>query len=911
MGFFSKRKNENNGFIINTDDEPIKISGDKNLAPHAMTAEEVSGLWVLGDEDENYTNTSALDSLKKRMAPKSEQNKPCDIATTPKTEHVVLTDEPPESQKAVKSESVNESEEKTVEISNTANKAISDITKNSEPKSTEIEDTRTLLEKLKRYTVDEKGQDMSKSSAPLYQLESVAEILKNNSEDAMKSLSAKYGLDISIDTLGKAQHNDTHAKVVESHEQTDEPKKIKENVTPTPAFEKMVTDAEKRESRKLYETLFHSEDKKINFDISVPDISDIDTHEAGITLEKNTSDTATIRFTPVKDSLGNTNHISISSVTKHVDLGDEVVESVDEGITAQILDQSEFEKFSPKYEMTDVPSGKKIMRRLAIKKRSLFLSCFISIIAVLALLVFFIPSVNNFIISNPKGAMWTCGAFLFVSTAANFDMFIDFKNLLKKRCSFDILASLCAVLTLSLSVCAATKQKDAFFAVFMCAIILLVRAVCKFRETSAMLDNLRQISNDRPKNAVTLISDTATTFAMAKNTIEGDVLAAAHRKTDFVEDYMKHSTLSAKFAGKTSLVFYITLGFAILSGITAFFYYKSAYDAFYCATIISCIAAMPSLFLIDSLPLSFAAKKLNSKGAMISGIYGAEKLEMVNAAVVNINDIFPSGTVSMYSMKVLSNNSIDETILKAASLTAAVNSPLEAIFKQIAGTNSSYTIPDSDTVKYEKRLGISGWVDNELLFIGNRSLMEAHGIEIPSIEVDKKILRKGYFPVYVATATTACTLIVIQYDVRQDIAKELRKITELGVTLLVDNCDPNINEEMLCDYFGLYEDSVKIMSNAGVYMYKNATPAANKCSAPAAYHGSHLNLIKIINCASRIKKSNRLLTIMYTLFAVLGTVYFVYSAFSGLAGIPSPTTILIYELIVTVLSIIGFLIRKP
>ena len=37
MGFFSKRKDENNGFIINTDDEPIKISGDKNLAPHAMT----------------------------------------------------------------------------------------------------------------------------------------------------------------------------------------------------------------------------------------------------------------------------------------------------------------------------------------------------------------------------------------------------------------------------------------------------------------------------------------------------------------------------------------------------------------------------------------------------------------------------------------------------------------------------------------------------------------------------------------------------------------------------------------------------------------------------------------------------------------------------------------------------------
>jgi len=296
---------------------------------------------------------------------------------------------------------------------------------------------------------------------------------------------------------------------------------------------------------------------------------------------------------------------------------------------------------------------------------------------------------------------------------------------------------------------------------------------------------------------------------------------------------------------------------------------------------------------------------------MIAGMHGAEELEMTNAAVVSINDIFPNGTISMYSMKVLSDNNIDQTILRAASLTAAVNSPLESIFKKIAGTNSSYSIPDSDTVKYEKRLGISGWVDNELLFIGNRSLMEAHGIEIPSVEVDKKILRKGYFPVYVATENTACALIVIQYDVKSDIAKDLRKLTELGVMLLVDNCDPNINEEMLCDYFDLYEGLVKIMTNAGVHMYKNTTVDVSRCSAAASFRGSNLTFVKIINCASMIKKSNKLLTVFYILSVVLGIMYFIYAAFSGLATTPSPFTMLLYSLTATILSIIGFLIRKP
>jgi hypothetical protein len=133
----------------------------------------------------------------------------------------------------------------------------------------------------------------------------------------------------------------------------------------------------------------------------------------------------------------------------------------------------------------------------------------------------------------------------------------------------------------------------------------------------------------------------------------------------------------------------------------------------------------------------------------------------------------------------------------------------------------------------------------------------------------------------------------------------------MGVTLLINNCDPNITEEMLCDYFGLYKDLVKIMSNAGVHMLKNATGEVQDCSAPAAYKGSHLNTIRIINCASRIKSSNTILTIMYVLFAILGIMGSVYAAFSGFMTMPSQTTVLLYALGTTLLSIIGFLIRKP
>ena len=878
MGFFSKRKNDDIGFIINTDDEAVNISGDKNLAPHAMTPDEVSSMWAFGDEP-NTPKTNALDSLKKRMN-----------APTPTEE------QSPQKQGEVKSEIATNNHKKQLQEETTVSSA-------------DIDDKKTLVEKVKRYTIDEQGHDVTENQKPLYELESVAEILMHNGENAMKDLSKKYGLDFMIDDLGK---NKEQADIDKAKEQNADPKPQKSgsDISPTPAFEKMVSHAEARENRELYENLFENKKPKEILDISVPDISDIDTKEVGVTNENPISNTATIRFTPIKDHKGNTDHITISNITKHIDLGDNIPEDISSHSSTE-LEHSDFEDFVPQTEYIDAQSGKKILFSLAKKKRSYFLEALVSLLAVLALSIFLIPPVYNFIMSNPKGAMFTCSAFLFVSITANIDMFLDFKNLINKRAKFDIMAAFCSTMTLSLGIAAALTNSNAYYVILFCAIMLLVRAIFKFKDVSAEHCSLKRITGDNQKNAVTLINDHATTFAMAKNSIDGDVMVATYKKTGFVENFKKHFEYHTTMSGKTSIIFYITLAVSLFCGVVSYFYYGDIFDALYAATCISCLAAIPTAFFIDTLPFSAATKGLNSKGAMIAGIYGAEKIENANAATININDIFPEGCITMHNMKVLSNNNIDEILLRAASLTAAVGSPLQPIFQKIAGTNTSYSIPDSDTVKYEKNLGISGWVDNEPLFIGNRSLMKAHGIEIPSLEVDKKILRQGYFPVYVATTSTACALVVIQYNVDPMVEKELHKIADLGVMLLVENCDPNVTEEMLCDYFGLYDGSVKIMSNAGLHMFKNAVPDTKSCSAPAVFRGTGFNFIKIVNCASGINKCNRLLTVLYSIFAICGALYFVYAAFSGLMSMPQQTTVLLYALGTTVLSIIGFLIRKP
>ena len=249
--------------------------------------------------------------------------------------------------------------------------------------------------------------------------------------------------------------------------------------------------------------------------------------------------------------------------------------------------------------------------------------------------------------------------------------------------------------------------------------------------------------------------------------------------------------------------------------------------------------------------------------------------------------------------------------MRAASLTECLGSTLAPIFKTIAGTGNIDALPDSDTVKYEDKMGISGWVDNRLLFIGNRALLETHGIPVPSLEVDRKILRQGYFPVYVATQNKACALIIIQYNVKPEIAKELRRLTDSGVDLLVSSCDPNLTEEMICDYFGLYNDSVKIMNAAGRHTHRNVTATAKTVSCPAVCGKDSVGIAMVLNCASRLKKSNLLISIAYILSAILGTVIFAYSSFGGSGTLLTPTTVLIYLLVSTVISYLLYLMKRP
>ena len=877
MSFFSKRKDDEFFYLLDEKEDDYTLGQDSLLRPeHALTADEVLN-FSSNSDDGDAAATGALDALKKRML-----------------ENTADTKEASPVQKAENSASEEDDGFDLNAFSESFKKVKSEKQSKTEINPPEKEETSahepSLLEKCRPFILDGEDGDEALKSAPTYRLESVAEILNNESKKALDKLSEKY--EIAFDDLGKYRKTEEVLKPAEKAEETEIPE------------------------REAFEDLVSSLPNISQVQTNVSNIiSDIDASAPSYEPEKpDISSTATIKFTPVSGA-DNASRISISAQTKAIDLTGELTglpETETNGPESEVqLEISEFEEYIPTEEFSDEKDAKHFLRKLSVKKRSAFLRTVFSGLFLILLVVAKLPFMSEVLLAHTAVSNIICTAILGIITLINADMFKCLPKIFTRQSKPEVLSVTASMAVIAYGIAAVFKNEIALDLIIIGSLILFCRALSSFWNTAYMLNGFKQISSQTPKRAVKLIGDQAVTFAMAKNAIEGDVLAAAPQKTKHIDDYMKYSTFRVVLAGRLPVITVASLLLSLIVGFACAAYFDGVLYGFYSAAAIQCFAALPVIFMIDNLPLYSSSKRLSRMGAMIAGKTGAERIENANAVVFSADGLFPSGTVELQQLQILSDNSIDDTIIRAASLTDAMGSPLAPIFKKIASTGGEVVFPNSDTVKYEDRMGISGWVDNRLLFIGNRTLMEAHGIEVPSVEVDRKILHQGLFPVYVATQDRACALITVRYTVRGDIAKELRRVSALGVTMLINSSDPNMTEEMICDYFGLYSDSVKVMSAAGCHMYKNAVTPTASIGAPAAYKSNPLGLAAIISNATRIKKSNILLSVLYVISAVLGAVLFAYMSFDGSGTLMSGTAVLLYGVISIAISYILYLTQKP
>jgi hypothetical protein len=488
-----------------------------------------------------------------------------------------------------------------------------------------------------------------------------------------------------------------------------------------------------------------------------------------------------------------------------------------------------------------------------------------------------LPFMQNLIGNKPAGVitllMLTCLSII------NYSVFADIGNLFKNRPSFDSCVSVALVLGL-LQCAVDTLVFGGVYTAAAVSVMLLAStgATIKLLEIKRIKSGLEKIATSEIKKAV-ILADTEVGDIISSGVDLDEVTAVLGKDTVNVRNYMKNSLYRSPFELKITILLIVGLIAAVLTGLLAGLLSGVA-EGFAMATLIFC-AVLPlcSAFSAE-LPLYRAVKRITSYGAMLAGYKGAYELNLSNVVSVNSSDLFPEQCIKLYNMKPLSENEVGRSIVDAAAVAIAAKSPLAGIFREIIG-NTESQLPKVGGVKYEDKMGVSGWIGENTVLIGNRNLMQAHNIAVPPAAVDQKILKAGYFPVYIACNGKPCLLFVVKYEVDPHIREELNRLCNTGMTVVVNPEDPNTTDVMICDYFGLPNDAVRLMNHNARVAFSTESAFTESSSASAAYSKSVCGLFSAISGGINIWKKIRVLTAMFITAAVVSTVILIMMALFG------------------------------
>lgn len=495
---------------------------------------------------------------------------------------------------------------------------------------------------------------------------------------------------------------------------------------------------------------------------------------------------------------------------------------------------------------------------------------------------------------------------LAVTVLLNIDMFKSLGGLFSKHPDFGCCVSLAGIVSLISSAVCTFAAGGKYPAVPVAVMLLLAcyrasRAVLSHR----ILRGLEVIGNSENKRALASVGDEASD-EIASGAIDGEALTVVGKNTVNISSFIKNSLYKSPLDCRSGILFIIGAVIAVISGGIAL-YLADISTALTIMSLVLCCLYPSAMAISDELPLGRIAKKLLGYDAALAGYKGAYELNLANVVAVSSSDLFPDGSVTLYSMKTLSNNEIGQTLADAAAVAITAGSPLSGIFRSMIGSGVT-DMPKVGGVKYEDKMGLSGWIGDNTVLIGNRNLMQAHNIPVPPVTVDQKILRAGYFPVYISCHGVPCILFIVKYETDPTVKAELQSLCSTGMTVAVYPEDPNTTDSMICDYFNLPSDAIKVMSHNARVSYEKAVEPTESASASAVSKKNPAGLFSAVSSGLGLWRTLSAMTVLSVIAAVLGGVLVLYLAVTGKLGFAASLAFTAYQ---SVFVLLALALSKP
>jgi hypothetical protein len=185
-----------------------------------------------------------------------------------------------------------------------------------------------------------------------------------------------------------------------------------------------------------------------------------------------------------------------------------------------------------------------------------------------------------------------------------------------------------------------------------------------------------------------------------------------------------------------------------------------------------------------------------------------------------------------------------------------------------------------DSIKLEHAMGVSAWVDSRRVLIGNRRLMQNHGITLPPEALQAIRTSSDLEPLFVSNSGEASAMFSVSYHIDEDLAAELDLMAQRGRMLIVRSSDANITAEKIWELYGYPKELLRILPSEWHTRYKEMSAPREKAVAKIVCTGEKaVVMLKAISACAAARSSILAATVVQMFQIVIGYSLITFMAF--------------------------------
>lgn len=441
---------------------------------------------------------------------------------------------------------------------------------------------------------------------------------------------------------------------------------------------------------------------------------------------------------------------------------------------------------------------------------------------------------------------------------------------------------------------------------------LLLNAVGRKLIAVRAIRNFDRLTDGNPKYGIHYVEDERRAENLTRGTTGDFPILAAMQPVEEPEDFLKY-TFSTDLADQfcrtaVPLILILSLIFSVGMAITRAEHVESAvcYGMSIFALCFSA-AACTAITLISNLPMASGTKDYVRNSGLLLGYQSVDDFYDVNTVMVDAATLFPRNTTKLENIQVVGESHIADSLQYAASLTQHAGSILKDLFAGAILAEEQMLLP-VENYAYDEGKGISGWIENKRVLLGNRDMMIEHSVEgIPVAGKVKSLTPNGAEALYLSIGGSVSALYMIRLEAGKSVRKWLRELQRANLFLIIRSNDAMLTQRKIAKLFNIHEEQLKIIPPRLEKEFAAETAPLKKASPSMLCAGRLAGFVQTIIGAKRIRSAASLGLLLQAVTACLGLLFVVIFIVLGDGAYKyvSGGILLLYHLICTVVTVLS------